>query len=292
MAFSEPQTRALKAKLRRRHVKTRSAHGASFAYIEGWHAIAEANRIFGFENWDRRTLNPHCLWSRDIQGRCACFYQTKVRITVRAGDLAVSREGIGTGYACEHAAEVAHDLALKAAETDATKRALATFGNVFGLALYDREQAHVTKGPKPGAKGLLVLCRNDQSKIRFASALDFLTAARREVDQQHSVDSIYEFWAANLSALAQLSASECGREGAEQLIEHIKQRLRNFIPRAAVPSSPSAEPSTTAFLIPKEKRIRDPQHLAFVRTQPCLICGRRPVHAHHLRFAQPRGMGL
>ena len=30
-------------------------------------------------------------------------------------------------------------LALKAAETDATKRALATFGNPFGLALYDRE---------------------------------------------------------------------------------------------------------------------------------------------------------
>ena len=37
----------------------------------------------------------------------------------------------------------AHDLALKAAETDATKRALATFGNPFGLALYDRELAAV-----------------------------------------------------------------------------------------------------------------------------------------------------
>ena len=37
----------------------------------------------------------------------------------------------------------AHELALKAAETDATKRALATFGNPFGLALYDRELAGV-----------------------------------------------------------------------------------------------------------------------------------------------------
>jgi len=34
---------------------------------------------------------------------------------------------------------------LKGAETDATKRALATFGNPFGLALYDREQAGVRK---------------------------------------------------------------------------------------------------------------------------------------------------
>jgi recombination DNA repair RAD52 pathway protein len=29
----------------------------------------------------------------------------------------------------------------KSAETDATKRALVTFGNAFGLALYDREQS-------------------------------------------------------------------------------------------------------------------------------------------------------
>ena len=37
--------------------------------------------------------------------------------------------------------EVAHEMALKAAETDATKRALATFGNPFGLALYDKDLA-------------------------------------------------------------------------------------------------------------------------------------------------------
>src|SRR5206468_753017 len=33
----------------------------------------------------------------------------------------------------------AHDRALKSAETDATKRALATFGKAFGLALYGRQ---------------------------------------------------------------------------------------------------------------------------------------------------------
>ena len=55
------------------------------------------------------------------------------------------REGIGTGYGRAPQPELAHDIALKAAETDATKRALATFGNPFGLALYDRGQAQVTK---------------------------------------------------------------------------------------------------------------------------------------------------
>ena len=32
-------------------------------------------------------------------------------------------------------------------------------------------------------------------------------------------------------------------------------------------------------------------HRQFVASQPCLLCGRRPSDAHHLRFAQPRAMG-
>jgi hypothetical protein len=39
------------------------------------------------------------------------------------------------------------------------------------------------------------------------------------------------------------------------------------------------------------RRYRDRGHLRFVSAQPCLICGRRPCDAHHLRFAQPRAIG-
>jgi hypothetical protein len=39
------------------------------------------------------------------------------------------------------------------------------------------------------------------------------------------------------------------------------------------------------------RRYRDRDHLRFVSVQPCLICGRRPTDAHHLRFAQPRALG-
>jgi hypothetical protein len=39
------------------------------------------------------------------------------------------------------------------------------------------------------------------------------------------------------------------------------------------------------------RRKRDKMHLRFVALQPCLICGRVPSDAHHLRFAQPRAMG-
>lgn len=39
-----------------------------------------------------------------------------------------------------------------------------------------------------------------------------------------------------------------------------------------------------------ERRIRDKAHLKRVAELPCLICSRQPSHAHHLRFAQRRGM--
>jgi hypothetical protein len=39
------------------------------------------------------------------------------------------------------------------------------------------------------------------------------------------------------------------------------------------------------------RRVRDREHVKFVATHPCLICGRRPSDAHHLRFAQSRALG-
>jgi ERF superfamily len=39
------------------------------------------------------------------------------------------------------------------------------------------------------------------------------------------------------------------------------------------------------------RRRRDKTHLRFVALQPCLICGRTPSDAHHLRFAQARALG-
>ena len=44
--------------------------------------------------------------------------------------------------------------------------------------------------------------------------------------------------------------------------------------------------------IPKEQRLRSKEHLAFVARQACVVCGRRPAQAHHLRFAQPRAMAM
>jgi ERF superfamily len=44
--------------------------------------------------------------------------------------------------------------------------------------------------------------------------------------------------------------------------------------------------------ISEPRRLRDKVHLRFVAKQSCLICERLPCDAHHLRFAQGRGLGL
>ena len=56
--------------------------------------------------------------------------------------------------------------------------------------------------------------------------------------------------------------------------------------------SPVESRSTNRFWShPEPRRIRDRDHVRFVAQQPCLICGRQPSDAHHLRFAQSRALG-
>jgi hypothetical protein len=43
--------------------------------------------------------------------------------------------------------------------------------------------------------------------------------------------------------------------------------------------------------LPAPRRIRDREHVKSVAKQPCLVCGRRPADAHHLRFAQSPALG-
>jgi len=308
MALTEIQTKSLKAKLKRRHVKTRESYGTSLSYVEGWHAIAEANRIFGFDSWDRQTLAPRCHWTQQQYGQTLCFYSTKVRITVRTGDTVTVREGIGTGFGRAPQPEIAHDTALKAAETDATKRALATFGNPFGLALYDRDQAQVTKArcklasettaelPSPH----LVLSSSEGREVHFKDRAAFVSEALSQIKGLETVDAVYAFWSRNSAAFGKLRiGAEPSDTTARQLAKALKERARQVgqpqpTPLNGATESPASAdtPTMGSYLIPKEKRFRDPAHLAFVASQPCLICGRKPAQAHHLRFAQPQAMAM
>jgi hypothetical protein len=47
----------------------------------------------------------------------------------------------------------------------------------------------------------------------------------------------------------------------------------------------------TVLRLPVVRRIRDREHVKSIAKQPCLVCGRLPADAHHLRFAQPPTLG-
>lgn len=145
MSFAPEQQAALSAPLHSAHVKQRSQAGRSLSYIEAWHAIAEANRIFGFDGWTRETVELRQLGEpRQVGDKWRVGYSAKCRVTVWAGERVVVREGCGFGSGIDKDLDQAHESALKEAESDAMKRALMTFGNPFGLALYDKQQANVT----------------------------------------------------------------------------------------------------------------------------------------------------
>ena len=147
--FSTQINSALSAPLDRAFVKEREQSGRRFSYIEGWHAIAEANRIFGFDGWHRETVELRLVNERPRKigrdGRDGWAVSYVVRVRVIVGD--VIRDGMGSGHGIDTDCGLAHESAIKEAETDAMKRALMTFGNPFGLALYDKEQRQVVEAP-------------------------------------------------------------------------------------------------------------------------------------------------
>jgi hypothetical protein len=55
--------------------------------------------------------------------------------------------------------------------------------------------------------------------------------------------------------------------------------------------SRAKEIDKSVLTLPEPRRIRDRSHVKFVAQRPCLICGRQPSDAHHLRFAQNRALG-
>lgn len=151
MGFTPEQVEDLKAKLNPDHIASREQSGRKLSYIEGWHAIAEANRILGHDGWSRETVECRSVaehprkvgkgqYTRDGWG---VSYIARVRVTVFAGDRTIIREGSGTGHGIDADLGLAHESAIKEAETDAMKRALSTLGWPFGLALYDKSQENV-----------------------------------------------------------------------------------------------------------------------------------------------------
>jgi hypothetical protein len=93
--------------------------------------------------------------------------------------------------------------------------------------------------------------------------------------------------------------------------EHVEQAFHNRLviiltETAAGPATHELEPAVrhasrnkrrrstvdkSALALPAPRRIRDREHVKAVAKEACLVCGRRPADAHHLRFAQSSALG-
>lgn len=192
--FTEEQNKQLDGKLDQSKISQRSKGGVSLSYIEAWHAIAEANRIFGFDGWDRETIKLEKTYEGlNDKGLHEVGYLAKVKITVRANFIddmvrettIIQREGTGSGSQVAKSAPDAHEGAAKEAESDAMKRALMTFGNPFGLALYDKKQEGVEKPEK--------LTRQEKEPILYhQDPFEFKLLKNKDKDDWHKLaQSIY-----------------------------------------------------------------------------------------------------
>jgi len=138
---------ALKRKLAKGDIKSKDANfgkrdGEKIWYIEGHQAIRFANEVFGPMNWGKSIADAGC----DTNGDKPVYWaRVEVWVTFMYGDkertITTEDEGCCVVAARKDSTPAGDsiDTARKGAVTDALKRTLADFGDIFGLQLYSAE---------------------------------------------------------------------------------------------------------------------------------------------------------
>ena len=269
MALTRNQRIALDAAPPADAIRTRQEGGRALSYLEGWYVIREANRIFGTDHWDRITLASQCVWQGQHRGEAACTYTARVRLCIRVGHESLVREGSGVGHGQNLHAGEAHGQAIKAAETDATKRALATLGAPFGLSLYethapDFPAAHGRSASMPASKPDAAtmpatlqrqdapVAREDYWMMRdaagelmavFKSPILCCSALRRAIEAAGSAQGLEALYNQNRRLLTRLRAerpdlrSDRDQHYAEILSALFRTRLKRLAARNDIPET-------------------------------------------------------
>jgi ERF superfamily len=143
-------------------------------------------------------------------------------------------------------------------------------------------------------------CHSELSAALSASLRDELL---REIEPLKTADDA-ALWAQRRlgakSTLHSADAAHVERGFQDRLMSFTSDAAAGSIQKVEQPShrpgqgkkrSRSATIDKTVLALPAPRRIRDRNHVKSVAKQPCLVCGRRPADAHHLRFAQSPALG-
>jgi hypothetical protein len=153
------------------------------------------------------------------------------------------------------------------------------------------------------AKRLLAANQSNELRDRLLADLRGLTTSDAAADWAHRVLPLKNTLLAEDAGLIETAFRDVVMSFTEQTLpepdglgEVADAKIEPQTPECQAKVTPSAteNPNSSGIVgvLAKELRRRDKQHRKFVASQPCIVCGRQPADAHHLRFAQPRALGM
>ena len=146
------QVALLDEKLDRTAISSRKQGNMELHYIEGWYAIQQANRIFGYDGWTTEIKNLTSNDPEEYEKNGKVMYRVYATCIMRLTALGTVHEDVGYGSGFGQAPGDCIEGAVKEAATDAQKRCLRHWGNQFGLALYDKEKKGVKSREEQAAQ--------------------------------------------------------------------------------------------------------------------------------------------
>ena len=136
----------------------------------------------------------------------------------------------------------------------------------------------------------------------FNRADEFVAALSKALTEATDIEQLFAIGERNVDTVRTLNRQTSRPSRgvvAGNLVAQLKSRAIALAKQNAEPTSdtPKGEQARSridksVLTISEPKRIRSREHLRFVAQQPCVICGRTPAHAHHIRYAQSRGLAL
>jgi len=172
-----------------------------------------------------------------------------------------------------------------------------------------KTSGHNTNGSGPPTAAALAITPRKGEEVRSATptlAADLSASLRQqllaEINDLHSSDDA-AIWAHR--SMGQKNA--LATADAQQVEEKFRTKLMVLTASIEDPTSHErtalvvTEPPTTpgdrtgidksVLSLSESRRIRDREHVRSVMRNGCLVCGRTPSDAHHLRFTQKRALG-